>query len=103
MPFKGDRRLGGPHRNEATLNGTSSDFDSVLAAGTVISGPTDTSRNALDAVGNLFYMPYSTTVYADGLGGQNSIETWGLIMLDLFPLMEGLLPTQGTQSAIGTL
>jgi hypothetical protein len=23
-------------------------------------------------------MPYSTTVYADGLGGQNSVETWGL-------------------------
>ena len=23
-------------------------------------------------------MPYSTTVYADGLGGQTSVETWGL-------------------------
>lgn len=78
MPFKGDRRLGGPHDNEASLNGTSSDFDSVPAYGTVLSGPTDTSRNVNDFLGTPFYMPYSTTVYADGLGGENPVETWGL-------------------------
>jgi hypothetical protein len=78
MPFKGDLRLGGPHDNEASLNGTSSDFDGVPAAGTILSGPTDTSRYVADYLGNQYYMPYSTTVYADGLGGQNSVETWGL-------------------------
>lgn len=78
MPFKGDLRLGGPHDNEASLNGTSSDFDGVPEVGTILSGPTDTSRYAMDYVGNSFYMPYSTTVYADGNGGQNSVETWGL-------------------------
>jgi hypothetical protein len=36
MPFKGDLRLGGPHDNEARLNG-SSDGPSVPAAGTVMS------------------------------------------------------------------
>ena len=71
-------RLGGPHDNERTLNGTSSDFDSVPAYGTVLSGPTDTSRNENDFLGQPFFMPYSTTVYADGLGGQTSVETWGL-------------------------
>ena len=78
MPFKGDMRLGGPHDNEANLNGTSSDFDGVLEAGTVISGPTDTSRYETDFIGQSFLMPYSTTVYADGVGGQNAVETWGL-------------------------
>ena len=78
MPFKGDMRLGGPHDNEGTLNGTSSEFDSVPLVGTVLSGPTDTSRYENDYNGTPFYMPYSTTVYADGLGGQYSIETWGL-------------------------
>ena len=78
MPFKGDRRLGGPHDNEAHLNGTSSDFDSVPAYGTVISGPTDTSRYVNDYLGTPFYMPYSTTVYANGTGGTYSVETWGL-------------------------
>jgi hypothetical protein len=78
MPFKGDLRLGGPHDNEANLNGTSSDFDGVPEVGTILSGPTDTSRYEQDYVGNSFYMPYSTTVYADGNGGQNPVETWGL-------------------------
>lgn len=78
MPFKGDMRLGGPHDNEANLNGTSSDFDGVLAAGTVVDGPIDTSRTEYDYVGNGFIMPYSTMVYADGLGGTYSVETWGL-------------------------
>ena len=77
MPFKGDMRLGGRHSNVATLNGTSSDFDGVPAAGTVIS-VTDTSREEPDYAGVMFYMPYSTTVYHDGLGGQYSTETWGL-------------------------
>jgi hypothetical protein len=35
MPFKGDMRLGGPHDNEAKLNGTS-DGPSVPVAGTVL-------------------------------------------------------------------
>ncbi len=35
MPFKGDMRLGGPHDNEASLNGTS-DGPSVPSAGTVL-------------------------------------------------------------------
>ena len=78
MPFKGDMRLGGRHSNVASLNGTASDFVSVPAYGTVLSGPTDTSRNENDFLGTPFYMPYSTTVYADGLGGQTSVETWGL-------------------------
>lgn len=78
MPFKGDRRLGGPHDNERSLNGTSSDFVSVPEAGTILSGPTDTSRYVMDYVGNSFYMPYSTTVYANGLGGEYPVETWGL-------------------------
>lgn len=78
MPFKGDMRLGGRHSNVATLNGTASDLVSVPAAGTVLSGPTDTSRYVNDFLGTPFYIPYSTTVYADGLGGQNSVETWGL-------------------------
>jgi hypothetical protein len=77
MPFKGDMRLGGRHSNVASLNGTASDFG-VPAYGTVLSGPTDTSRNEPDYGGFMFYMPYSTTVYADGLGGQTSTETWGL-------------------------
>jgi hypothetical protein len=76
MPFKGDMRLGGRHSNVATLNGTASEFG-VLAAGTVIS-VTDTSRYEYDGLGTAFYMPYSTTMYADGLGGQTSVETWGL-------------------------
>jgi len=78
MPFKGDMRLGGRHSNVASLNGTASDIVSVPAYGTVLSGPTDTSRYESDYIQNSFYMPYSTTVYADGLGGQNSVETWGL-------------------------
>lgn len=78
MPFKGDLRLGGRHNNGSTLNGTSSDFVSVLAAGTLLSGPIDTSRYESDYVGNSFYMPYSESVYADGLGGEYSVETWGL-------------------------
>ena len=36
MPFKGDMRLGGPHDNEANLNGTSSDFEGVPEYGTLI-------------------------------------------------------------------
>ena len=78
MPFKGDMRLGGRHSNVASLNGTASDFVSVPAYGTVLSGPTDTSRFENDFLGTQFYMPYSTTVYANGLGGQTSVETWGL-------------------------
>ena len=78
MPFKGDMRLGGRHSNVASLNGTASDIVSVPAYGTVLSGPTDTSRYENDYNGTPFYMPYSTTVYADGLGGQTSVETWGL-------------------------
>lgn len=78
MPFKGDTRLGGRRNNAANLNGTSSEFDSVPVVGTVLSGPTDTSRYVNDYLGTPFYMPYSTTVYADGLGGQTSVETWGL-------------------------
>jgi hypothetical protein len=77
MPFKGDMRLGGRHSNVASLNGTASDFG-VPAFGAILSGPTDTSRNEADYAGIMFLMPYSTTVYADGLGGQNSVETWGL-------------------------
>lgn len=78
MPFKGDMRLGGPHDNERSLNGTSSDFESVPAYGTLLSGPSDTSRWEGDFVGNQFFMPYSTSVYANGLGGSYSVETWGL-------------------------
>lgn len=78
MPFKGDMRLGGRHSNVASLNGTASDFVSVPAYGTVLFGPTDTSRIEYDFLSTPFYMPYSTTVYADGLGGQTSVETWGL-------------------------
>lgn len=51
---------------------------SFPAYGTVISGPTDTSRNEFDFGGFAFFMPYSTIVYADGIGGTYSTETWGL-------------------------
>ena len=78
MPFKGDMRLGGPHDNERTLNGTSSDFDGVPAYGTFLRGPEDTSREESDFVGNLFQMPYETNWYADGLGGEYPVEVWGL-------------------------
>ena len=78
MPFKGDMRLGGRHSNVASLNGTASDFVSVPAYGTFLSGPTDTSRNEADFVGALFFMPYETNYYADGLGGEYPVEVWGL-------------------------
>lgn len=97
MPFKGDTRLGGRHNNVATLNGTSSEFNSVPAVGTVLSGPTDTSRYVNDFLGQPFYMPYSTTVYADGLGGENPVETWGLEYLPA-----GWVTTTSNLSQTGT-
>jgi hypothetical protein len=72
MPFKGDMRLGGPHDNEAHLNGTSSDFEGVPAAGTLISGPLQrdlsiTIQQTGEVAGN-GYQSYS--ILADGSGGQ---------------------------------
>ena len=78
MPFKGDMRLGGPHDNERTLNGTSSDFDGVPAYGTFLRGPYDTSRTEFDFIGEGYFMPYETNYYANGLGGEYPVEVWGL-------------------------
>lgn len=81
MPFKGDERLGGPHDNEAKLNGTS-DGPSVPPAGTYVR----TENNVLwpiangggylaftDANGQHHDVPNQTAtvdVEADGLGGE---------------------------------
>ncbi len=81
MPFKGDLRLGGPHDNEANLNG-SSDGPSVPTYGTLLS----TENNVLWSYANggpsFSYDPQGTGVTeyssskvtvdirADGIGGQ---------------------------------
>jgi len=78
MPLKGYHRVGGPNATLTELGFGGSGGDLILAAGTVISGPTDTSRYENDVTGNPFWMPYSTTVYADGQGGTYPVETWGL-------------------------
>jgi len=54
MPFKGDMRLGGPHDNEATLNGTSEGPD-FLSEGTILSTLYDVPYTPVG--------PYSATWY----------------------------------------
>lgn len=76
MPFKGDMRLGGPHDNERTLNGTSSDFESVPAYGTFNSWLYDVTYPIVN--GGLYVTINSATYPSqfcdvelknDGLGG----------------------------------
>lgn len=71
MPFKGDRRLGGPHDNEGSLNGTHDEDNSVPAYGTVISSGntreitiTISETNETTSNGTLTY-----DIIADGSGG----------------------------------
>jgi hypothetical protein len=80
MPFKGDLRLGGPHDNEASLNGTS-EGPSVPAAGTFIRNEslvrpiadggsfvsyTSSDNNPLQEPNQTWTVP----VKADGIGGE---------------------------------
>jgi hypothetical protein len=78
MPLKGYHRVGGPNATLTELGFGGSGGDLIPIAGTFLRGPVDTSRNENDFLGNPFYMPYSTTYYADGLGGEYGTETWGL-------------------------
>ena len=82
MPFKGDMRLGGPHDNEANLNGTSSDFEGVGGAGSVIGTLSNTAYILGPVVGynyhsggNYLYAETYTqrctvNIVSDGIGGQ---------------------------------
>lgn len=84
MPFKGDMRLGGPHDNEANLNG-SSDMDGAPSAGTIIGTLNDTAYILGPVVGYYYYTlggneyVYGETytqrctvnIIADGIGGQS--------------------------------
>jgi hypothetical protein len=82
MPFKGDMRLGGPHDNEANLNGTSSDFEGVGGAGSVIGTLSNTAYILGPVVGYNYYSGqnqlYAETytqrctvnIVSDGIGGQ---------------------------------
>jgi len=79
MPFKGDMRLGGPHDNEANLNG-SSDGPSVPSAGTVIqSGLTAPIYVwASHPVQGSIQIQTGTDTYnvvADGVGGTTNVVT----------------------------
>jgi hypothetical protein len=72
MPFKGDMRLGGPHDNERSLNGTSNEFNSYPPYGEVIeAGLTGTSTLLItesgETVSNGYY--YYDRVH-DGSGGE---------------------------------
>jgi len=81
MPFKGDMRLGGPHDNEARLNGTS-DGPSVPVAGTYLRTDNNVVRpieegggyaSYSDATSSIFEIPNQTVtvqVKADGIGGE---------------------------------
>jgi hypothetical protein len=79
MPFKGDLRLGGPHDNEARLNG-SSDGPSVPAAGTVLqtglTAPVFVSGSLQN--GEFVQLQTGTDTYnvvADGIGGTYNVVT----------------------------
>lgn len=81
MPFKGDMRLGGPHDNEARLNGTS-DGPSVPVAGTYLRTDSNVVRpiaegggytSYSDATSSTYEIPNQTVtvqVKADGIGGE---------------------------------
>ncbi len=84
MPFKGDMRLGGPHDNEARLNGTS-DGPSVPTAGTIIGTLSNTAYVLGPVVGYYHYASggneyisaeaytqrCTVNIIADGIGGQS--------------------------------
>lgn len=79
MPFKGDMRLGGPHDNEANLNG-SSDMDGALPAGALIRTDTNVLRPIADGGNYVSYyagadyqianQTWTVPVRSDGLGGE---------------------------------
>jgi len=81
MPFKGDMRLGGPHDNEARLNGSSEGGPSVPSAGTII-GTADNVTYVLGPVAeytlpssvypySVYTQKCSVPIVADGIGGQS--------------------------------
>ena len=63
MPFKGDRRLGGPRRNDSTLNGTT-DGPDYPAAGTVLSVVTGVNMTEFYG-GTIISYTYGETEYTD--------------------------------------
>jgi hypothetical protein len=81
MPFKGDMRLGGPHDNEANLNG-SSEMDGAPSAGTLIRTEQSVLRESSNGGSTVFYYGtegqpisvantrWSVPVRADGVGGE---------------------------------
>lgn len=79
MPFKGDMRLGGPHDNEANLNG-SSDMEGAPPAGTLLGNARveyDIAQGGQEVAyyvgGTTYYAPSQTVIIdyrADGIGGQ---------------------------------
>lgn len=81
MPFKGDMRLGGPHDNEARLNGTS-DGPSVPVAGTLLrtennvpwastnGGPVITYDPSGESPTYFTASKVTVDVRADGIGGE---------------------------------
>jgi len=75
MPFKGDMRLGGPHDNEANLNGTSSDFESVPPYGTLIETIHQTTYPVANGGNWVVSTSFPNQVcsvdkVADGIGGE---------------------------------
>ena len=74
MPFKGDMRLGGPHDNERSLNGTSSDFEGVPAYGTLVETIYQTTYPVANGGSYVVSSAFPNQVcdvdkVADGLGG----------------------------------
>jgi hypothetical protein len=79
MPFRDDRRLGGPRNNEVTLNGTHEGGSVVPEYGTVIRSETGVlygpSVATIQGFGNTSLFEWSgqicdVNVIADGLGGE---------------------------------
>jgi len=80
MPFKGDSRLGGPHDNEVSLNGTADEDNSVPPYGTFVSGPFTRSLSITiqqatpPEVVSSGLENYSN--YADGVGGTYEVVNY---------------------------
>jgi hypothetical protein len=79
MPLKGYHRVGGPNATltELGFGGHGTPSQQYPAAGTYLRTD-DTSRYENDYVGQPHWMPYSTDVYANGLGGEYGVENWQL-------------------------
>ncbi len=63
MPFRDDRRLGGPRNNELTLNGTT-DGPDFPAAGTILGVATGLNKTEVYG-GQLLSYTYGETTYTD--------------------------------------